>query len=219
MQYAPEFSYALDVATHMVNSPAYGKALVIGADIMSRTVDWTDRSTCVLFGDGAGAVVLSKVNSGGILGSFLGADGDGAGLLCLNGGGSRSVDPGRKNEPGISTMYMNGKEVYKFAVQIMGEAALKALSSVGLTADDVDLLIPHQANIRIIESAAKRLELPISKVFVNLDRYGNTSAASIPMAIAEAREQGRIKIGDVVVTVGFGAGLAWGANVIRWSVE
>jgi 3-oxoacyl-[acyl-carrier-protein] synthase III len=213
------FSYALDVAAQMVGSGAYNRALVIGADIMSRTVDWKDRSTCVLFGDGAGAVVLGSVENGGVLGSILGADGAGANLLCMSGGGSRRLGPESAAGPGAATMYMNGKEVYKFAVQIMGEAALKAVRKVGLEASDIDLLIPHQANIRIIESAAKRLDLPMSRVFVNLDRYGNTSAASIPIAIAEAVEQNIIVPGMIVVTVGFGAGLTWGANVIRWTAR
>jgi 3-oxoacyl-[acyl-carrier-protein] synthase III len=211
------FSYALDVASNMVISGAYKKALVVGADIMSRTVDWSDRSTCILFGDGAGAVVVGEVECGGILGSVLGADGSGAMLLCMVGGGSKKNPVLPVPGSGGATMYMNGREVYRFAIQIMGEAALSALERVGLTTNDVDLLIPHQANIRIIESAAKRLDVPMSKVFVNLDRYGNTSAASIPIALAEATEQGRLKPGDIVVTVGFGAGLAWGANVIRWS--
>ena len=210
------FSYALDVATQMINSGAYKRALVVGADIMSRTVDWSDRSTCVLFGDGAGAVVLGNVSYGGVLGSVLGANGDGAPLLCQPLSGSRlsheASCTGRSGK-----MVMNGKEVYKFAVHVMGDAAVQALNRCGLTSDSVDLFIPHQANIRIIESAAKRLDLPMSKVFVNLDRYGNTSAASIPIALAEAVEQGRIVRGSLVVTVGFGAGLTWGANVIRWT--
>jgi 3-oxoacyl-[acyl-carrier-protein] synthase-3 len=211
------FSYALEVVTHMVNSGVYKHALVIGADVMSRTVDWTDRSTAILFGDGAGAAVVGNVAEGGILGSVLGANGDGAMLLttpsCYT-HLSLSKDPGFA---GGTKMYMNGKEVYRFAVQVMGEVALQALERVGLTSKDVDLFIPHQANIRIIESAARRLDMPMSKVFVNLDRYGNTSAASIPIALAEAVQQGRVKRGDLIVTVGFGSGLTWGANVIRWT--
>jgi 3-oxoacyl-[acyl-carrier-protein] synthase-3 len=213
------FSYALDVATHMVNSGAYRFALVIGADVMSRTLDWTDRSTAILFGDGAGAIIVGQVENGGVLGSVLGANGDGAMLLCTP---SSFTRPSSSKDPGFAggnKMYMNGKEVYKFAVHVMGDAALQALERVGLTSEDVDLFIPHQANIRIIESAAKRLDLPMSKVFVNLDRYGNTSAASIPIALAEAVEQGRVKSGSVIVTVGFGAGLTWGANVIRWTAD
>jgi 3-oxoacyl-[acyl-carrier-protein] synthase-3 len=212
------FSYALDVATHMIGSGAYRLALVIGADIMSRTVDWSDRSTCVLFGDGAGAAVLGPVEADGILGSLLGANGDGAMLLCKKTSSSltTSTQPGF---PLTDKMQMNGKEVYKFAVSVMGEAALLALDRCGLKPSDVDLFIPHQANIRIIESAAKRLDMPMSKVFVNLDRYGNTSAASIPIALAEAVYQGRIQRGSLIVTVGFGSGLTWGANVIRWTSD
>jgi 3-oxoacyl-[acyl-carrier-protein] synthase-3 len=211
------FSYALDIATNMLNSGAYKKAVVIGADIMSRTVDWTDRGTCILFGDGAGAVVMGPVEDGGVLGSVLRANGDGAMMLCIPSSGSRLAEAALPGMPAGDKMYMNGKEVYKFAVHVMGEAALEALALCGLTSADVSLFIPHQANIRIIESAAKRLDLPMSKVFVNLDRYGNTSAASIPIALAEACEQARIHHGEIVVTVGFGAGLTWGANVIRWT--
>jgi len=213
------FSYALDVATNMINSGAYKKALVIGADVMSRTVDWTDRATCVLFGDGAGAVVLGDVEEGGVLGSVLGANGDGAMLLAKPIGTSQKPACDGITFPGGDKMYMNGKEVYKFAVHVMGEAAIQALDRCGLTSNDVDLFIPHQANIRIIESAAKRLDLSMDKVFVNVNRYGNTSAASIPIALAEAVEQGRVTKGSIVVTVGFGSGLTWGANVIRWTAS
>jgi 3-oxoacyl-[acyl-carrier-protein] synthase-3 len=212
------FSYALDVVSQMVATGAYNKALVIGADVMSRTVDWTDRSTCVLFGDGAGAVVVGAVDQGGILGSALGADGKGASLLYMPAGGYREQSTPATLAARRNCMVMNGREVYKFAVHVMGDAALQALDKVGLTAEDVSLFIPHQANIRIIDSAAKRLGLSPDKVFVNLDQYGNTSAASIPLALDEAARAGRIRSGDVVVTVGFGAGLTWGANVIRWSV-
>ncbi len=210
------FSYALEVGASMVRA-GYRRALVIGADVMSRTVNWEDRSTCVLFGDAAGAAVLGPVDEGGILGSVLGADGSGAPLLYMPAGGYREPNTPEGIEAHRNCMVMNGREVYKFAVQIMGEAAVEALTKCGLTSDDVALFIPHQANIRIIESAAKRLGLCSDRVFVNLQDYGNTSAASIPLALDEASRQGRIKIGDIVVTVGFGAGLTWGANVIRWT--
>lgn len=211
------FSYALDIATQMLAAGAYNRALVIGADVMSRTLNWDDRSTCVLFGDGAGAVVLGPVDDGGVIGSVLGSDGAGAPLLCVPAGGSRDPISPEAIEERRNTMQMNGREVYKFAVQVMGEAALEALTRCGLTPSDVALFIPHQANIRIIESAARRLDLPADRVFVNLDRYGNTSAASIPLALDEAARSGRIAAGDIVVTVGFGAGLTWGANVIQWT--
>lgn len=211
------FSYALEVGRGLVQSGGYRHALVVGADVMSRTVDWDDRATCVLFGDGAGAVVLGAVESGGLLGSVLGADGRGASLLHIPSGGSREPNTAETIAEKRNCMVMNGREVYKFAVQVMGEAAVEALAKCGLTPDDVTLFIPHQANIRIIESAAKRLGLCSDRVFVNLEKYGNTSAASIPLALDEASRQGRIKRDDIVVTVGFGAGLTWGANVIRWT--
>lgn len=210
------FSYALDVGAQMIAAGAYRRALVIGADVMSRTLNWDDRSTCVLFGDGAGAVVLGPVSGGGVIGSVLGADGAGGSLLCVPAGGSRDPISPEAIEERRNTMQMNGREVYKFAVQVMGEAAVQALAKCDLTPSDVALFIPHQANIRIIESAARRLDLPEERVFVNLDRYGNTSAASIPLALDEAARSGHIQTGDIVVTVGFGAGLTWGANVIQW---
>ena len=210
------FSYAIDVANQMIRTGAYPNALVIGADVMSGTLDWTDRSTCILFGDGAGAVVLGPVESGGILSSVLGADGSGVPLLYIAAGGSREPLTSAGMESGRNRICMNGREVYKFAVQIMGEVSAEALEACELSASDVSLFIPHQANIRIIESAAKRLGLPPEKVFVNLDRYGNTSAASIPLALDEAVKAGRVNRGDIVVTVGFGAGLTWAANVIQW---
>jgi 3-oxoacyl-[acyl-carrier-protein] synthase-3 len=200
------FAYALHVAAQMVQTGANRHVLVIGAEILSRVLNWDDRSTAVLFGDGAGAVVLGEVSEGGYLGGVLGADGAGGELLCI----TRSGDcPG--------TIYQNGREVYKFAVQIMGEVALRAVEAAGLTSEDIDLLIPHQANIRIIDKAAERMGLAREKVVVNLDRYGNTSAASIPLTLDEAVRAGRVQPGSLLVLVGFGAGLTWGANVIRWS--
>ena len=200
------FAYALHVAAQMVATGANQYVLVIGAETFSRVLNWDDRSTAVLFGDGAGAVIVGEVSEGGYLGGVLGADGGGGELLCITRSGEC---------PG--TIYQNGREVYKFAVQIMGEVALKAIEAAGLTAADIDLLIPHQANIRIIEKAAERMGLPREKVVVNLDRYGNTSAASIPLALDEAARAGRLQPGSLLVLVGFGAGLTWGANVIRWS--
>jgi 3-oxoacyl-[acyl-carrier-protein] synthase-3 len=200
------FAYGLHVAAQMVATGANRHVLVIGAETFSRLLNWDDRATAVLFGDGAGAVVVGEVSEGGYLGGLLGADGTGGELLCVTRSGER---------PG--TIYQNGREVYKFAVQIMGEVALRAVEAVDLTAADIDLLIPHQANIRIIEKAAERMGLPREKVVVNLDRYGNTSAASIPLALDEAVKAGRVQPGSLLVLVGFGAGLTWGANVIRWS--
>ena len=199
------FAYALHVAAQMVATGANRHVLVIGAETFSRILNWDDRATAVLFGDGAGAVIVGQVEEGGYLGGLLGADGAGGELLCITRSGEC---------PG--TIFQNGREVYKFAVQVMGETALKAVESVSLTASDIDLLVPHQANIRIIEKAAERMGLPREKVVVNLDRYGNTSAASIPLALDEAVRAGRVQPGSLVVLVGFGAGLTWGANVIRW---
>ncbi|HEX5323880.1 MAG TPA: beta-ketoacyl-ACP synthase III [Capsulimonadaceae bacterium] len=213
------FSYGLEVGAQMIAGGSFERVLVIGADIMSRTLNWDDRSTCVLFGDGAGAVVLGPVEAGGLVSSVLGADGTGGPLLCIPAGGSREPISADKIDDCRNTMQMNGREVYKFAVQVMGEAAVQALDKCGLGPSDVALFIPHQANIRIIESAAKRLGLPSERVFVNLDRYGNTSAASIPLALDEAVRSGRVGEGDIVVTVGFGAGLTWGANVIQWTAS
>jgi len=200
------FAYALHVAAQMVATGANRHVLVIGAETFSRILNWDDRATAVLFGDGAGAVIVGEVEEGGYLGGLLGADGAGGELLCITRSGEC---------PG--TIYQNGREVYKFAVQIMGEIALKAVEAAGLTVADIDLLVPHQANVRIIEKAAERMGLAREKVVVNLDRYGNTSAASIPLALDEAVRAGRVAPGSLVVLVGFGAGLTWGANVLRWS--
>jgi 3-oxoacyl-[acyl-carrier-protein] synthase-3 len=217
------FVYALDVAAQYVETGRYSRILVIGAEVMSRILDWTDRNTCVLFGDGAGAVIVQAAEGAeaessdeGILGSILGTDGSGVCLLNVPAGGTRNPLTPALIEQHQQYMTMDGKAVYRFAIEIMGESALQALESVGLTAGEVDLFIPHQANIRIITAAARRLDLSMDKVFVNVDRYGNTSAASVPLAMVEAWKAGRIKPGSIIVTVGFGAGLTWGANVIRW---
>lgn len=212
------FVYALWIAAQAIETGAYRCVLVIGADILSRQVNWEDRSTCVLFGDGAGAVVLAPVQEPyGVLSGVLGADGTGAPLLNVPAGGTREpLSPdliARKRQ----TIQMRGREVFKFAVTIMGEVAVQALEKAGIPPEEVSLFIPHQANIRIIQAAAERLNLPMERVFVNVDRYGNTSAASIPIAIYEAWAQGRLKKGDLAVVVGFGAGLTWGACVIRWA--
>lgn len=211
------FTYALDVALQYVASRRYDTVLVIGAETNSRFVDWTDRTTCILFGDGAGAVVVRPTEYGeGILGSILGADGSGTSLLNVPAGGSRLPLTAELIAAHQNTIYQNGKAVYRFAVDKMGVAAMEAVEFVGLTAEDVDLLIPHQANIRIIQSAAKHMGMPMEKVVSNLDRYGNTSGATIPIALYEAWKSGRVKPGNIIVTVGFGAGLSWGANVIKW---
>lgn len=212
------FAYALAVGSQFVASGTARHVLVVGADVMTKVINWKDRATCVLFGDGAGAVVLGPTRSGfGVLSCHLGADGSGGPYLQVPAGGSRIPH----NTPDVpeSDFYlqMEGKEVFRFAVQVMGNAALAALKKAGLSSDDVSLFIPHQANTRIIEAATKRLRLPSDKVFVNLERYGNTSCGSIPLALSEARDQGRFGVGDVIVVVGFGGGLSWGAVVLRWS--
>ncbi len=212
------FVYALDVAAQYIATHRYNNVLVVGTEVMSRILDWSDRNTCVLFGDGAGAVVLQPApnDDEGVLASILGTDGSGACLLNIPAGGSRlPLTPAVMEQKGQYLM-MKGREVYKFAVEIMGRAAEEAVTAAGLTPADVDLFVPHQANIRIIESSAKRLGLPMEKVFVNVDKYGNTSAASVPLALCEAWQAGRLQPGSIVVTVGFGAGLTWGANVIKW---
>lgn len=210
------FVYALTVAERYLLSEGKGKALVVGAETLSKIVDWQDRATCVLFGDGAGAAVLGLDERPGIIATYLGADGGGAHLLELPAGGSRMPASLETVEKRLHYIKMNGNEVFKFAVRVVEEASRKVLAKAQKTIDDVSLFIPHQANIRIIQSAAKRLGIPEEKIFVNVDRYGNTSAASIPIALDEALREQRIKEGDIVLLVGFGAGLTWGAALIEW---
>lgn len=198
------FVYGLVTGAQFILSGLYSRVLVIGAEKISEALDWNDRNTCVLFGDAAGAVVLTETKPGfGLISSSLGSDGSGADILTL--GYKRHIT-------------MNGREVFKFAVKIMEEITLEVLNKAGLETSEVDCFIPHQANVRIIDNAAKRLGLPKEKVFVNVDRYGNTSAASIPVALHEAREGGRINKGDNVVLLGFGAGLTWAAAVLKWNL-
>jgi len=206
------------VASQFIAAGMYKYVLVVGAETMSRTLNPTDRGTLILFGDGAGAAVLGPVeNEKGFLSFDLGSDGSGAGLLYQEAGGSRVPASIESIENGKHYMTMHGNDVFKFAVRIMGEASLKALDKAGLTREDIDYLVPHQANIRIVDAAVKRLELPADKVFVNLDKYGNMSGASIPVALDEAVRNNKIKKGDTVLLVGFGAGLTWGSCVLRWS--
>jgi 3-oxoacyl-[acyl-carrier-protein] synthase-3 len=213
------FVYGLGVGSRLITSGAYENVLVIGAETLSRIMDWTDRNTCVLFGDGAGALVLQANDApGGVLSFTLGADGSGGDLLILPGGGSRHPASAETVAQGLHYARMNGRGVFRFATRIMGHAAKEAIQAAELEIEDVDLFIPHQANIRIIQSAAKHLGLPMDKVFVNLDRYGNTSCASIPIAFCEAIEEERIQPGDHLVLVSFGAGLTWAAAVVQWHV-
>ncbi|MEW6724629.1 MAG: beta-ketoacyl-ACP synthase III [Bacillota bacterium] len=211
------FIYGLAIGQQFVASGVYDTVLVIGAETLSRITDYQDRSTAILFGDGAGAAVLRPVADGyGILSSILGADGSGADLLRLPAGGSRLPASEETVRDRLHYLQMAGNEVFKFAVRIMDEAAEQALAKCGLTPNQIDLLVPHQANQRIIDSAVRRLGIPMEKVVVNLDRYGNMSSASVPVGLDEAVKQGRIRDGDLVVLVGFGGGLTWGATVIRW---
>jgi 3-oxoacyl-[acyl-carrier-protein] synthase-3 len=206
------FNFALSVASSYISSGTYSNILVVGADTLTKYVDWKDRTTCVLFGDGAGAVVLKPSSDGtGILSSYLMSHGSKGKYLVMPGGGSR--DPECRNSRFIQ---MDGKEVFKFAVKALEDALLHALQLANLKISDVDLLIPHQANIRIIDHAIKKLGLPREKVYVNLERYGNTSAASIPLALSEAMKASLVRPGNIVALAGFGAGLTAGANIIKW---
>jgi 3-oxoacyl-[acyl-carrier-protein] synthase-3 len=210
------FIYALTVANSFIQSGVYKNVLVIGAEVLSKIIDWNDRSTCVLFGDGAGAVVLSAMDQPGLLSNYIKSDGRGGDLLYVPAGGSKLPTSAETVEQKLHYVRMNGNEVFKFAVRIIGEAVETALKKAGLGLSDIDFLIPHQANQRIVDAAVKRLMISRDKVYVNLDRYGNMSSASIPVALDEAKAKGLIKTGDTVVLVGFGAGLTWGANVLRW---
>ncbi|MNO43055.1 3-oxoacyl-[acyl-carrier-protein] synthase 3 [compost metagenome] len=211
------FVYSLATATGFIQNGMYNNALIIGADTLSRITDYTDRNTCVLFGDGAGAVILGEVPEGRGFQSFdLGAEGSGGHLLKMEAGGSRLPASQQTVEDKKHFIYMNGREVFKFAVRVMGTATERVLTKAGLSKENIDLFVPHQANIRIIQSAMQRLDLPPEKCVINVDKYANTSAASIPLALVEAAEEGRMKEGDAVLMVGFGGGLTWGASVLIW---
>jgi 3-oxoacyl-[acyl-carrier-protein] synthase-3 len=212
------FIYALDTACALVGSGRYRKALVIGAEKLSSFVDWQDRGTCLLFGDGAGAAVVGASSRAGIglVGTKLGALGEDTDLLFIPAGGSRVPTSAESVARGDHFIKMKGKEVFKLAVRVMEEAARDILEQHGLAAHQIGLVIPHQANLRIIDAIAQYLELPVERFFVNVDRYGNTSAASIPIALDEARRAGRIKAGDLTLLVAFGAGLTYGSALIRW---
>jgi 3-oxoacyl-[acyl-carrier-protein] synthase III len=205
------FVYALAQAHAMVCAGLSKKALVVGGDVLSKILDWTDRSTIVLFGDGAGAVVLERVEDGGFLGFELGADGGGGEHLWLPGSGSR------KFEDPDGLVKMNGREVFKFATRVMVSSAEALLEEVGRTIEDVDVYVPHQANTRIIDYAARKLGIPEDRVVVNVDKYGNTSSGSIPLALADAETEGRLQPGVTVLMTGMGAGLTWGSALMEWT--
>ncbi len=212
------FVYGLTVASQMIKAGLYNKILVIGAETLSRIMNWTDRNTCVLFGDGAGAAVIGEVEEGlGVLGIDWGADGTGGKHLLQPAGGSRKPASPETVAANEHTIVMNGPEVFKFAIQIMGKSAKRAMTAAGWALEDLDMLFPHQANLRIITSAAKRLKCPMDKVWVNVDKYANTSAACIPIALTEAQAAGKLHKGDKIVLVGFGAGLTWGSVALKWA--
>ena len=210
------FVYAIIVAQQFIARGVYKNALVVGTEVLSSITDWEDRNTCVLFGDGAGAAVLAEVKSGGILSTYIGSDGSLANLLMLPGGGSRNPATHKTIDKRMHYLKMEGNEVFKLAVKIMTDAAQVALKQAGLECKDIDLVIPHQANIRIILAMAKRLGLPEDKVYLNIEKYGNMSSASTATALCEAVREGRIKKGDIVLLDAFGAGLVWGACLIKW---
>jgi 3-oxoacyl-[acyl-carrier-protein] synthase III len=207
------FMYALAQAYGMLAAGLAKRALVVGGDLLSRILDWDDRSTLVLFGDGAGAVVLEPAAEQGFLGFELGADGGGGENLWLPGSGSRIFKDGEKY------VKMNGREVFKFATRILVQSAEAVLEQCGATVDDVDVYVPHQANVRIIDYATKKLGVPSERVVVNVDRYGNTSSGSIPLALADAAKDGRLRPGRLVLMTGMGAGLTWGSALMRWTKE
>jgi 3-oxoacyl-[acyl-carrier-protein] synthase III len=207
------FVYALAQAHAMVSAGLSKKALVVGGDVLSKILDWTDRSTIVLFGDGAGAVVLERVDDGGFLGFELGADGGGGQHLWLPGSGSRTFEDADR------LVKMNGREVFKFATRVMVSSAEALLTEVGRTIDDIDVYVPHQANTRIIDYATKKLGIPEDRVVVNVDRYGNTSSGSIPLALADAETEGRLEPGSTVLMTGMGAGLTWGSALMEWTAN
>ncbi len=210
------FVYALATAQQFIATGIYSRILVVGAELISRWIDYTDRSTCILFGDGAGAVVLEATEKkSGVLSFVLGSDGSKADHLILPGGGSRHPPSQEMLDNQLHHLKMNGREVFRFATRILGSALREAIRDAGLQAEDIDLFIPHQANKRIIDSAARQAGLPKEKVFLNIEKYGNTSAASIPIALCEALESGKVNIGDTLAFVAFGAGLTWAAAVVK----
>ncbi len=212
------FIFAMNMAAQAITSGSIDTALVLGAETLSRMVNWDDRGTCILFGDGAGAFVLqASEEPGGILSAVMRSDGSGGDLLSVPAGGSKLPTSTQTLQEGLHFIQMNGREVFRFATRVMKQATEDAVEEAGIALDDVNWVIPHQANQRIIETAARRLKMPMERVVVNLDRYGNTSTASIPLAAVEAIQDGRVKPGDKIVFVGFGAGLTWGAVAAQWT--
>jgi len=213
------FMYAVAQGYGMVAAGLARNTLVVGGDVLSRILDWSDRGTAVLFGDGAGAVVMQRVSEGGFLGFELGADGSGGPQLFLPAGGSRAPATAETVAERKHFVQMNGREVFKFATRVLVSSAEKVLAECGKTVEDVDVYIPHQANVRIIEHAAEKLGIPREKIVINVERYGNTSSGSIPLALADAQADGRLQDGALVLMTGMGAGLTWGSGLIEWTAN
>jgi 3-oxoacyl-[acyl-carrier-protein] synthase III len=211
------FLYAMEIAQQFISTHVYNTVLIVGADKLSSIVNWSDRNTCVLFGDGAGAAILrNRGASHGVVATHMGSDGEFAEILFMPGGGSRCPITAENIGQQLNTIKMQGKETYKQAVTAMSEAADRALEAAGLKYDEIACVIPHQANMRIIEAIAHRMRLPIAKFYVNLEKYGNTSAAAVAIALDEAHRAGRFKVGDYILLVVFGGGLTWASSVIQW---
>jgi 3-oxoacyl-[acyl-carrier-protein] synthase III len=211
------FMYAIAQAHGMVAAGLAKKALVVGGDVLSKIMNWHDRSTCILFGDGAGAVMLERVSEGGFLGFELGADGAGGVDLQLPAGGSRMPTSAETVGNGAHYVQMNGRAVFKFATRVLVSSAEAVLAECDATVEDVDVYVPHQANVRIIDHATKKLGIDPERVVVNVDRYGNTSSGSIPLALADAQTDGRLREGELVLMTGMGAGLTWGSGLLEWT--
>jgi len=212
------FIFALNMATQAIRSYSVRNALVIGSETLSRLINWEDRGTCILFGDGAGAFVLqASEDPGGLLSAVMRSDGSGGNALSVPAGGSKYPTTAETVAKGMHYIQMNGGEVFRFATRVMAHSSQEAVEQAQLKMSDINLIIPHQANRRIIEAAARSLSFPMERVMVNVDRYGNTSTASIPIATCEAVKSGRLVSGDKIIMVGFGAGLTWGAAVIHWT--
>lgn len=212
------FVYGVVTAAQFIGTGLYENVLVVGTEKLSAITNWEDRSTCVLFGDGSGAAVMGPVPAGeGVLSALLGSDGSMGEFLCLPAGGTKEPITPEVLEQKRDKIYMNGSEVFKVAVRHMGDAIVQALDAIDAKPEDVDLLIPHQANRRIVDAVNRKLGLPEDKVVVNMDRYGNTSAASVPIALSEALADGRLKKGDLLVMTSFGAGMTWGSVAVRWN--
>jgi 3-oxoacyl-[acyl-carrier-protein] synthase-3 len=211
------FLFALEIAQQFVTSHAHDTVLVIGAEKLSSITNWTDRNTCVLFGDGAGAAILQhRGRAHGIISTHVASNGNYSDILWMPGGGCRTPITAENAHQWLQTIHMSGKDVYKQAVTSMMDASYKALEKAGLTVEDIACVIPHQANIRIIEAIAERMKIPIERFFINVDRYGNTSAAAVAIALDEANRSGRLKAGDYILMVVFGGGLTWASTVLEW---